>query len=200
MSEEIRKNDAPKLSCEEESSLWRECRDGSEGARERLILAYRPMVFWLARQFYVAYSVYPDLVQEGMLALITAVDRFDPVKKNKFSTYGYYRIRGQMVNFLQRVEARAPVPVEDDFLLQGDHSQSDAERIEFFLTLEEGLRQLPQRESDVVEALLIEGCKAQEVALREKLDISYVYKLQKKALSRLKSWFEGEKDATSEPL
>lgn len=200
MSEEVRNVGTPKLSAEEESLLWSESKKGSEEARERLILAYRPMVFWLARQFYVSYSVYPDLVQEGMLALITAVDRFDPVKKNKFSTYGYYRIRGQMVNFLQRVEARAPVPIEDEFLSQADPYQSDAERMEFFLTLEEGLRQLPQRESDVVEALLLEGCKAQEVALREKLDISYVYKLQKKALSRLKSWFEGEKDATSESL
>jgi hypothetical protein len=62
--------------------------------------------------------------------------------------------------------------------------------MEWILTLEEGVRQLPQKEADVVEALLIQGRSARDVAAEGNLDISYIYKLQKKALARLKLWFE----------
>ena len=46
------------------------------------------------------------------------------------------------------------------------------------------------KEADVVEALLIQGRSARDVAAEGNLDISYIYKLQKKALARLKLWFE----------
>ena len=101
---------------EEERALWREAAAGDEGAREALILAYRPMVFWLAKKFRVPYSSYPDLVQEGMVGLISAVDHFDVARNNRFITYAYYRVKGRMANFLQRSEARAPLPVEDEYL------------------------------------------------------------------------------------
>lgn len=178
------------LSLEEEEALWLGCCEGNELAREALILRYRPIVFWLAKQFRVPYQTYPDLIQEGMMALICSVDRFDMSKKNRFSTYAYYRIRGQMVNFLQRVEGRAPCPVEDELLERAHHHHQEEDRIEWLLTLEEGLGQLPKREAEVVEALLIQGRSAREVAADGNLDISYIYKIQKKALARLKSWFE----------
>jgi len=39
------------LSREEEAALWGLCGEGDEEAREKLILAYRPLVFWIARKF-----------------------------------------------------------------------------------------------------------------------------------------------------
>lgn len=62
----------------DESQLWKDCAAGSEEAREKLILANRPMVYWLAKKLKVPYDTYQDLIQEGMLALISAVDSFDP--------------------------------------------------------------------------------------------------------------------------
>ena len=58
----------------DDSKLWAECAAGSEEAREQLILANRPMVYWLAKKLKVPYNTYQDLIQEGMLALINAVD------------------------------------------------------------------------------------------------------------------------------
>ena len=178
------------LSPKQEEALWLDCQKGDESARDTLILTYRPIVFWLAKQFCVPYQTYPDLIQEGMMALICSVDRFDLSRKNRFSTYACYRIRGQMVNFLQRVEGRAPHPVEDEWLEKENNLHQDEDRMEWILTLEEGVRQLPQKEADVVEALLIQGRSARDVAAEGNLDISYIYKLQKKALARLKLWFE----------
>ena len=62
---------------QDDSQLWRDCAAGNEEAREELILANRPMVYWLAKKLKVPYSTYQDLIQEGMLALINAVDSFD---------------------------------------------------------------------------------------------------------------------------
>ena len=105
---------------EEEINLWRDCSNGDELAREDLILSYRPMVYWLAKKLKVPYNTYPDLIQEGMVALIGAVDAFDVTRNNRFSTYAYYKIRGRMINFLQRVEAKAPLPVDEIVFVEED--------------------------------------------------------------------------------
>ena len=83
---------------EKELELWRLCAEGDENAREQLVLSYRPMVYWLAKKIKVNYTTYPDLVQEGMVALINAVDAFDLERNNRFSTYAYYKIKGRMIN------------------------------------------------------------------------------------------------------
>ena len=100
----------------DDAELWRACAAGSEEAREELILANRPMVYWLAKKLKVPFNTYQDLIQEGMLALINAVDAFDCDRNIRFSTYAYYKIRGRMINFLQRVEAKAPIPVDESLI------------------------------------------------------------------------------------
>ena len=85
---------------------------GDTAAREELIIAYRPLVFWIAGKIHITDpELKQDLIQEGMLALIHAVDKFEPEREFKFSTYAYHKIHGQMINLLERSERRAPVPV-----------------------------------------------------------------------------------------
>ena len=58
------------LSPEREEELWRRLSSqGDEDARDEIIVAYRPLVFWLARKFRVRPSSYQDLIQEGMVEL-----------------------------------------------------------------------------------------------------------------------------------
>lgn len=175
------------LDPEEEARLWIRCREGDEDARERLILAYRPLVFWLAKRFRVPYATYPDLVQEGMLALIFAVDHFDAPRGNRFITYGYYRVRGRMINFLQRVEARAPQPWEEEDLER--EVPAGFEDLEWKVDLAEGLRELPPREAEVVTSLVVEGRRAADLAQEKGFDVSHVYRIQRKALQKLRAWF-----------
>ena len=138
----------------DDSKLWAECAAGSDEAREQLILANRPMVYWLAKKLKVPYNTYQDLIQEGMLALINAVDSFDPGRNICFSTYAYYKINGRMINFLQRVEAKAPTPVEDASFESREEEGaafSDASsRSEWSIDLEKALSQLSERESDII--------------------------------------------------
>jgi len=183
-----------RLDPELENTLWELTAAGDESAREQLILGYRPLVFWLARKLQVAPSRYQDLVQEGTLALINAVDHYDRNRNTRFITYAYYRVRGAMVNFLQRVEARAPIPVEE---MEHVASETfDYEGEDWRLTLREGMEKLPARESEIIEALLLEGRRARELAAEQGIDVSQIYRIQRRGLARLKAWF-GAEESTS---
>jgi RNA polymerase sporulation-specific sigma factor len=131
-----------------------------------------------------------------MIGLISAVDNFEAARNNRFTTYAYYKVRGRMANFLQRSEARAPLPVEDEYLEIQDSFEADIDRIEWSLTIREGLESLPRKEMEVVRSLLVDGRKASDVANEHGVGVSHVYRLQRKALSRLKGWFS-KGDATS---
>ena len=187
---------------EEEINLWRDCSNGDELAREDLILSYRPMVYWLAKKLKVPYNTYPDLSQEGMVALIGAVDAFDVTRNNRFSTYAYYKIRGRMINFLQRVEAKAPLPVDEIVFVEEDTKSAlvhnDMEVSEWTIDLRQAMDTLSLREADIINALVVEGRAARDVASEVNLDISHVYRIRRKALTKLKKWLgNSEKEATS---
>lgn len=179
---------------ERESALWLLREEGDDQAREELILGYRSLVFWLARKLQVAPSRYQDLVQEGTIALINAVDHFDPKRNIKFITYAYYRIRGAMVNFLQRVEAKAPLPVEEMDELVAEPFDPEAE--DWRLALMEGMGHLSARESEIIEALLVQGRRARELADEKGIDVSQIYRIQRRGLVKLRAWF-GVGESTS---
>ena len=185
---------------EAEKDLWLRCSNGDEEAREELILAYRPMVYWLAKKLKVHYGTYPDLIQEGMVSLINAVDRFDVERNNCFSTYAYYKIKGGMINFIQRVEAKAPIPVDDEVFINetplAASLSEHADRTEWTLDLEQAMNSLSQREADIVKALVIEGRAAKEVAEEADLDISHIYRIRRKAIAKLRKWLKAD-EATS---
>jgi RNA polymerase sporulation-specific sigma factor len=177
------------LDAAEESALWEKVKSGDDDSRERIILAYRPMVFWLAKKFRAPYGSFQDLLQEGMVGLISAVDNFEPERSNRFTTYAYYKVKGRMANFLQRVEARAPRPVEDEFLERPDAFEADLDKIEWRISLGEGMERLPAREKDIVRSLVMEDRDAAEVADDHGVGISHVYRLRRRAVARLKGLF-----------
>jgi len=83
----------PLLSAEEEQSLARRLRSGSDGARERLIVCNLRLVAKIAQEYTDVGLPLMDLIQEGNLGLIQAVDRFDPERGFRLSTYAAWWIR-----------------------------------------------------------------------------------------------------------
>ena len=88
--------------------LWLSYKDdGDTQAREQLILHYAPLVKYVAGRVGVGLpsSVDPaDLVSNGMFGLIDAIERFDPMRANKFETYAVTRIRGAIIDELRSLD------------------------------------------------------------------------------------------------
>ena len=74
--------------------------------REEVIEAYTPKISVIARQIYArlpdsAQLELGDLINTGALGLLDAIEKYDPTKNTKFSTYIHFRIRGAMLDMLR---------------------------------------------------------------------------------------------------
>ncbi len=89
--------DAPQDATQEERSveLFARLPDDPE-AREELVELYRPLAEYLARRFYGRGEPLDDLVQVASIGLLKAIDRFDPGREVKFSTYATATIVGEL--------------------------------------------------------------------------------------------------------
>lgn len=76
-------------------------RTRSAELRDQLVLEHTNLVEKLARQFSVSGEPVEDLVQEGYIGLIKAVDRFEPDKEVKFVTYATHVISGEIRHYLR---------------------------------------------------------------------------------------------------
>src|SRR5262249_25088641 len=82
-----------RLSAAQEQSLMRRVRAGDACARKRMIEANLGLVASAARRYGGQGLPFSDLVQEGSIGLIKAVDRFDHHRGCRFSTYATWWIR-----------------------------------------------------------------------------------------------------------
>ena len=85
---------------EQELTLALRARQGDTEAREQLIHAHLRMVVNIARQYQRPGVEMLDLIQEGNIGLITAVDKFDPTQGNRLTTLAFYWINKHIQRFL----------------------------------------------------------------------------------------------------
>ena len=90
------------------NKLWEEYeKNKSEKLREQIIIEYVPLVKLVAGRLnmYLGYTVeYDDLVSYGIFGLIDAIDKFDYGKGIKFETYASLRIRGAILDQIQKMD------------------------------------------------------------------------------------------------
>ena len=88
--------------------LWVEYkRNADRKIRDQLIVLYSPLVKYVAARVAVGLPQHvdsADLVSYGIIGLIDAIDRFDPVRKVKFETYAIPRIRGAIIDELRAID------------------------------------------------------------------------------------------------
>jgi RNA polymerase primary sigma factor len=92
----------PLLSAAEERRLAKRIERGDGAARERMVESNLRLVLSLARSFRGRGVPFDDLVQEGTVGLIAAVERFDYRRGNKFSTYAVWWISRALMDALIR--------------------------------------------------------------------------------------------------
>lgn len=102
-------NRTPLLSAAQEKALAERIQAGDATARDHLIRANLRLVVNIARSFVGRGASIDDLIEEGNLGLIRAVERYDPEMNTRFSTYAGYWIRQSMMRFLCTARA-LPVP------------------------------------------------------------------------------------------
>lgn len=105
----------PLLTADEERELGRALREGAGGvrkqARDKLILSNLRLVVSLAKKYRGQGVAFDDLIQEGNIGLMTAVEKFDYQRGKRFSTMATWWIRHALTRAIENQGGGVRVPV-----------------------------------------------------------------------------------------
>ena len=101
----------PLLTAEEEQDLARRMAEGDETARNRLAEANLRLVVSIAKRYTGRGMLFLDLIQEGNMGLMRAVEKFDYEKGYKFSTYATWWIRQAITRAIADQARTIRIPV-----------------------------------------------------------------------------------------
>jgi RNA polymerase sigma factor for flagellar operon FliA len=154
-----------RLTGPEAEALWRRWKlAGDLRSRDRLVLAYTPMVKYLASRKareLPAHCELDDLVSCGLVAILEAVDRFDPAKGATFEQYAWTRVAGSIVDELRRQDrvsrssrslARSIERTQDKWLVRTGRQASEKE---LAAELKIGITELRDRTSEIDRAHVV---------------------------------------------
>jgi len=95
----------------EETELAARARRGDMKARQAMMEANIRLVMSIARRYSCKSLSFEDLVQEGIIGLLEAINKFDGNRGNRFSTYATYWIRQSIVRAIEKQDRLIRLPV-----------------------------------------------------------------------------------------
>ncbi|SMC38555.1 sigma-70 family RNA polymerase sigma factor [Sporomusa malonica] len=187
------------LTPEEERALWQGYKDGGDlGCRRRLIESYQPLVFKTAMRWRLSEATMLDVIQEGTVGLIEAVENYDYTRGVAFSLFAVHRIRGRIINHLTREDESlvwidSPMTADSsqstiaDLLIDA-HAEVAAQAEHNYLVqqLRTAMERLPVKEQQVLSGVYLDDCEPKELAANMELSVSHIYRLQKQGIRRLR--------------
>lgn len=185
------------LTPEEERALWKAYKDnGDMASRRKLIEQYQPLVFKEAMRWHIRADLLPDAVQEGTVGLIEAVERFDYRRNVAFPLFAVHRIRGEIVDYLNKEGSMASLsidePDENGLTLREMLPDEDVDIAEqtgrrlLFEHVAKTLQRLPQKEQAVLEGVYLQDKQQKYLARDMDVSLPYVYRLQKRGIRRVR--------------
>lgn len=96
----------------EEAELITRAQRGDRRAQERLITANLRLIYRIARRYRCRSYSHEDLVQEGIVGLMQAIDRWDPERGCRLSTYAVHWIRQAIARAVEQNDRLIHVPLQ----------------------------------------------------------------------------------------
>ncbi len=142
---------APLLKPEEEVQLARLVQQGDLEARNRMIVSNLRLVVKIARRYLNRGLPLLDLVEEGNLGLIRAIQKFDPERGFRFSTYGTWWIRQNIERALmsQTRTIRLPIHIVKEMNIYLRTARELAQTLDHEPTYEDIAKKLNKKAEDV---------------------------------------------------
>jgi len=94
---------APLLNLEEEMELGQRIAEGDKDAREKLIVSNLRLVVHIAKKYKNTGAPLVDLIEEGNLALVKMIEKYDPNRGMRFSTYGAHWINQGILRSIDKI-------------------------------------------------------------------------------------------------
>ena len=182
-----------------ERALWLGFKQqGDMECRRRLIENYQPLVIKALARWRANEALLMDLVQEGTIGLIEAVENFDPDRGVAFSLYAIHRIRGRMLNYLAKenktCQCSLDTPCTEAEGLTVADTLADAslpvaeiaERNFLLAQMRTAMDRLPAKERLALNGVLLEEREPCQVASSLQITPSHLTRLQRQGIRRVR--------------